>query len=115
MISVRELGTPAPMAEFLPGASAALIESIPGEVHVVEGINDRSRTGKFFGGGAFEPGESTHRDDLDALAPSVRLGGQPGFEDPLGAALGVISKSREGARRSRTGVTSKMTLTNLSP
>ena len=86
MISVRELGTPAPMAEFLPGASAALIESIPGEVHVVEGIHDRSRAGKFFDGGAFEPGESTHRDDLDALAPSVRLGGQPGFEDPLGAA-----------------------------
>jgi len=43
MISVRELGTPAPMAEFLPGASAALIESIPGEVHVVEGIHDRPR------------------------------------------------------------------------
>ena len=43
MISVRELGTPAPMAEFLPGASAALIESIPGKVHVVEGIHDRPR------------------------------------------------------------------------
>ena len=43
MISVRELGTPAPMVEFLPGASAALIESIPGEVHVVEGIHDRPR------------------------------------------------------------------------
>ena len=43
MISVRELGTPAPMVEFLLGASAALIESIPGEVHVVEGIHDRPR------------------------------------------------------------------------
>ena len=85
MISVRELGTPAPMVKFLLDTPAALIESIPGKVHDVEGGHDRFRTGKFFGGGAFEPGESTHRDDLDALAPSVRLGGQPGFEDPLGA------------------------------
>ena len=105
MISVRELGTPAPMAEFLLDTPAALIESIPGKVHDMEGVS----------GCAFEPGESTHRDDLDALAPSVRLGGQPGFEDPLGAALGIISKSREGPRRSRTGVTSKMTVTYLSP
>ena len=115
MISVRELGTPAPMVEFFPGASAALIESITSKAHNMKGIHDRPRAGKFFDGDAFEPGESTHRDDLDALAPSVRLGGQPGFEDPLGAALGIISKSREGPRRSRTGVTSKMTLTNLSP
>lgn len=43
MISVRELGTPASMVELLPGASAALIESIPGEVHVVEGGHDRPR------------------------------------------------------------------------
>lgn len=43
MISVRELGTPASMVEFLPGASAALIESIPGEVYDVEGIHDRPR------------------------------------------------------------------------
>ncbi len=85
MISVRELGAPAPMVKFLLDTPAALIESIPGKVHDVEGGHDRFRTGKFFGGGAFEPGESTHRDDLDALAPSVRLGGQPGFEDPLGA------------------------------
>ena len=52
----------------------------------MEGIHDRSRAGEFFDDGAFEPGESIHRDDLDALAPSVRLGGQPGFKDPLGAA-----------------------------
>ena len=86
MISVRELGTPAPMVKFLLDTPAALIESIPGKVHDMEGVHDRSRAGKFFSGCAFEPGESTHRDDLDALAPSVRLGGQPGFEDPLGAA-----------------------------
>ena len=79
-------GTPAPMVEFLPGASAALIESIPGEVYDVEGVHDRPRAGEFFGGGALKPGESIHRDDLNALAPSIGLGGQPGFEDPLGAA-----------------------------
>ena len=32
-------GLPAPVVEFLPGASAALIESIPGQVHNVEGIH----------------------------------------------------------------------------
>jgi len=73
------------MVKFLPGASAALIESITGQVHDVEGVHDRPCIGEFFGGCAFEPGESIHRDDLDAAAPRVRLGGQPGFEDPLGA------------------------------
>lgn len=33
-------GTPAPMVKFLPGASAALVESITGKVYDVEGIND---------------------------------------------------------------------------
>ena len=33
-----------------------------------------------------EPGESIHRNDLDALTPRVRAGGQPGFENLLGAA-----------------------------
>ena len=79
-------GAPAPMVKLLPGASAALIESIPGQVHDVEGIHDRPRAGEFFGGGALEPGESIHRDNLNALAPRGRLGGQPGFEDPLGSA-----------------------------
>ena len=86
MISVRELGTPAPMVKFLPDAPAALTESIPGQVYDVEAIHDRPRSGKFFSGGALKPGESTHRDDLNALASSVGLGGQPGFKDPLGAA-----------------------------
>ena len=79
-------GPPAPMVKYLPGASAALIESIPGEVHDVEGIHDRLRAGEFFGGGALKAGDSIHSDDLDALAPRVRLGGQPGFEDLLGSA-----------------------------
>jgi hypothetical protein len=74
------------MVKFLPGAPAALIESVTGKAHNVEGIHDRPRTGEFFGGGALEPGESIHCDDLDALAPGVGLGGQPGFEDPLGSA-----------------------------
>ena len=74
------------MVKFLPGAPAALIESIPGQVHDVEGIHDRPRAGEFFSSGALKAGESIHRDDIDALAPRVGLGGQPGFEDPLGAA-----------------------------
>ena len=86
MISVRELGTPAPMVKLLPGAPAALIESIPSKMYDMEGIHDRPRAGEFFSGCAFEPGESIHRNDLDALTPRVRAGGQPGFEDPLGAA-----------------------------
>ncbi len=31
-------GAPAPMVKFLPGAPAALIESITGQVHDVEGV-----------------------------------------------------------------------------
>ena len=52
----------------------------------MEGVHDCPRVGEFFGGGALEPGESIHRDDLNAFALGVGLGGQPGFEDPLGAA-----------------------------
>ena len=92
MISVRELGTPAPMVKLLPGAPAALTESIPGKVHDVEGIHDRPCAGEFFSGGALKPGESIHRDDLNALAPSVRLGGQPGCENPLGSARDHVQK-----------------------
>ena len=79
-------GAPAPMVKFLLDASAAFIESISGQVHDVEGVHDRPCAGEFFGGSALEPGESIHRDNLNALAPRGRLGGQPGFEDLLGAA-----------------------------
>ena len=85
-------GTPAPVVKVLPGAPAALIESIPGKVYDTEGIHDRPRAGEFFGGGALEPGESIHRDNLNALAPRGRLGGQPGFEDLLGAARDHIQE-----------------------
>ena len=90
-------GTPAPMVEFLLNAPAALIESITGEVYDVEGVHDCPRAGEFFGGCAFEPGESIHRDDLDAFAPHVGLGGQPGFEDPLGAARDHVQEARGAA------------------
>ena len=79
-------GAPAPVMELLLNASAALVESIPGQVYNVEGIHDRGCVGEFFCGCVFEPGESIHCDDLDAAAPRVGLGGQPGFEDPLGSA-----------------------------
>ena len=78
-------GTPAPVVEFLLDTSTALIESITGKLHNVEGVHDRSHAGDFFGGCALKPGESIHRDDLDTLTPRVGAGGQPGFEDPLGA------------------------------
>ena len=82
------------MVKFLLNAPATLIESITGQVYDVEGIHDRPRAGEFFSGCAFEPGESIHRDDLDVAAPCVGLGGQPGFEDPLGSARDHIQKPR---------------------
>ena len=68
-------GPPAPVVEFLPDAPATLIESITGQVHDVEGIHDRPCVWEFFSGGAFEPGESIHRDDLNTLAPRIGAGG----------------------------------------
>ena len=81
----RGRSPPAPMVKFLLNTSAAPTQGIASQVHDVEGIHDRPRVGAFFPGGAFEPSESIHRDELDALAPRIGLGGQPGFEDPLGA------------------------------
>lgn len=83
---------PAPVVEFLPGASAALIESIPSDVYDVEGVHDRPRAEEFFSGGTLEAGESIHRDDLNALAPRVGLGREPGCEDPLGSARDHVQK-----------------------
>ena len=74
------------MVKFLLNAPAALIQGVASQVHDVEGIHDRPCIGEFFSGGALKPGESIHRDDLNAFAPGVGLGGQPGFEDPLGSA-----------------------------
>ena len=50
-----------------------------------KGVHDCLCVGEFFGGGALEPGESIHCDDLDTAAPGVGLGGEPGFEDLFGA------------------------------
>ena len=82
------------MVKFLLNAPATLIESITGQVYDVEGIHDRPRVGELFSGGALKPGESIHRDDLNVAAPRVRLGGQPGFEDPLGAPRDYVHKPR---------------------
>ena len=73
------------MVKFLPDAPAALIQGIASQVHDVEGIHDCPCIGEFFGGSALKTSESIHRDDLDTLTPRVGLGGQPGFEDLLGA------------------------------
>ena len=85
-------GAPAPMVKFLPGAPSALIQGVASEVYDVEGIHDRPCVGEFFGGSALKPGESIHRDNLNALAPRGRLGGQPGFEDLFGAARDHIQQ-----------------------
>ena len=79
-------GLPAPMVKFLLDTPAAFIQGVASQVYDVEGIHDCPCVGEFFGGGALEPGESIHRDDLDTLTPCVGAGGQPGFEDLLGAA-----------------------------
>ena len=79
-------GTPAPMVKFLPNAPTTLIQGVASQVHDVEGIHDCPCVGEFFSGGALKTSESIHRDDLNVLAPGVGLGGQPGFEDPLGSA-----------------------------
>ena len=86
-------GATAPVVEFLLDAPSALIQGIAGQVHDVEGVHDRPCAGELFGGSALEPGESIHRDDLDALAPRIGLGGQPGFEDLLGAARDHVQES----------------------
>ena len=106
-------GPPAPMVEFLLDASAALIESITGQEYDMEGVHDRGCVWEFFSGAALKPGESIHRDDLNALTPRIGLGGQPGFEYLLGSAWDQVQEPG-GPLRSRTGVTSKMTVTSLS-
>ena len=88
---------PAPVVKFLPNASAALIHGIASQVYNMEGIHDCPCVGEFFGGGALKPGESIHRDDLDTLTPRIGAGGQPGFEDPLGAARDHVQESAGAA------------------
>ena len=73
-------------------APAVLIQGVAGEVHDMEGIHNRPCIGEFFGGGALKPGESIHRNDHNTLTPRVGAGGQPGFEDLLGAARDHIQE-----------------------
>ena len=86
-------GPPAPMVKFLPNAPTTLIQSVAGEVYDVEGIHDYPCIGEFFGSSTLKPGESIHRYDLDVAAPRVGTGGQPGFEDLLGATRDHIQES----------------------
>ena len=74
------------MVKFLPGAPAALIGSITGQVYDVEGIHDCPRAGEFFSGCAFEPGESIHRDDLNTLTPRIGREASQVLKTPCGAA-----------------------------
>jgi len=74
------------MVKFLLDTPAAFIQGVASQVYNMEGIHDCPCVGEFFGGGALKTSESIHRDDLDTLTPRVGAGGQPGFEDLLGAA-----------------------------
>ena len=87
-------GAAAPCVELLLDAPTALIEGVTGQAYDMEGIHDRRGIGQFFGGRSLESGESVHRDGLDAFAPSVGLGGEPGLEDLLGAARDHVRQTR---------------------
>ena len=78
-------GPTAPMVKFLLDTPAAFIQGVASQVYNMEGIHDCPCIGEFFGGSALKTSESIHRYDLDVAAPRVGLGGQPGFEDLLGA------------------------------
>ncbi len=82
------------MVKFLLNAPATLIESITGQVYDVEGIHDRPRVGELFSGGALKPGESIHRDDLNALTPRVGAEASQVLKTRL-ERPGTISRSRE--------------------
>ena len=73
--------------------SAVSIQGVAGEVDDVEGIHDCPCVGEFFGGRTFEPDETIQRNDLNALTPRIGAGGQPGFENPLGAPRDDIQES----------------------
>ena len=90
-------GTPAPMVKFLLDTPAAFIQGVASQVYNMEGIHDCPCVGEFFGGSALKTSESIHRDDLDTLTPRVGPGGQPGFEDLLGAAWDHVQEARGAA------------------
>ena len=110
----ESVAIPAPMMEFLFDTPVALIESVPGEVHDVEGVHDCGCAGEFFGGGTLESSEFIHRDYLDALAPGARLGASQFLNTCLDRP-GIISRSREEPLWSQKGFKSKITVMYLSP
>ena len=84
------------MVKFLLDTPAAFIQGVASQVYNMEGIHDCPCVGEFFGGGALKPGESIHCDDLDALTPLIGAGGQPGFEDLLGATRDHVQEPGRG-------------------
>ena len=87
------------MVEFLLNAPTTIIQGVASQVHDVEGIHDCPCIGEFFGSSTLKPGESIHRNDLNALTP--RIG--------LGRASQVLKTCLE-----RPGTMSKITVTHLS-
>ena len=90
------------MVEFLLDAPVTLIQGVASKVHDVEGV---SMT-------ALAPGSSSAAALLNPVNPSIAtismrsrqvwgLGGQPGFEDPLGAARDHVQEpgGRDGLVR----------------
>ena len=87
---------------LLLDAAANVIEGITGEFDDVEWVHDFHSIGKFFRGCGFEPGESVHRNDLNAITPVFRSFGQPLFEDllrPTGHHIEKACRSRSLADR----------------
>ena len=103
------------MVKFLLDAPVTLIQGVASKVHDVEGV---SMT-------ALAPGSSSAAALLNPVNPSIatismRSRQVWGWEasQVLKTRLerpGIMSRSREGPLRSRMGVTSKMTVTYLSP
>ena len=103
------------MVKFLLDAPVTLIQGVASKVHDVEGV---SMT-------ALAPGSSSAAALLNPVNPSTatismrsrHVSGREASQ-VLKTRLdlpGTMSRSREGPRWSRTGVTSKMTVTYLSP
>ncbi len=88
----RVTGAASMSVDGLLDASAASVEGVAGEADHVEGIHDGGRVGQFFGGGALEPGEPVHRDDLNSVAPCLVAFGQPLLERLLGAPFDHVEK-----------------------
>jgi hypothetical protein len=83
----RILGVAAVAVQALLDPTAALVESVAGEGHDMEGVHHRGRVGELLGGRGLEPGEPVHRDDLHPVTPVLVSLGGPRLERCLGPAL----------------------------